>query len=173
MKEIGRYCFYDCVNISHISLPDTITKIGPSAFERSGIEKIILPKKLRSLGSKAFYNCFKLDFVYFNNQFLEIIQNNTFENAKMSEIILPKYCRYIGISAFSGCRNLRRVDLSTEITHIYEKAFYNCRKLDQIELPDSIVHMGENSLGNCLYLKNIKLPKNISRLLIKDDIFGF
>ena len=33
LQKIGRYAFYNCISLSNITLPSTITEIGDNAFD--------------------------------------------------------------------------------------------------------------------------------------------
>ena len=75
-------CFSSCSNLHSISLPNSITGIGPSAFANTKLAKITLPNSLTTIGSSAF------------------------ANTKLDQIVLPNSLTTIGSSAFFKCRNL-------------------------------------------------------------------
>lgn len=75
-------CFSSCSNLHSISLPNSITEIGPSAFANTKLANITLPNSLTTIGSSAF------------------------ANTKLDQIVLPNSLTTIGSSAFFKCRNL-------------------------------------------------------------------
>lgn len=75
-------CFSSCSNLHSISLPNSITEIGPSAFANTKLAKITLPNSLTTIGSSAF------------------------ANTKLDQIVLPSSLTTIGSSAFFKCKNL-------------------------------------------------------------------
>lgn len=60
---IGEYMFNQCKNLEYISLPNSITKISPYSFSKSGLKKIEIPDKVSTLGFDAFAYCNALDTV--------------------------------------------------------------------------------------------------------------
>jgi Listeria-Bacteroides repeat domain (List_Bact_rpt). len=54
--EIPEEAFSDTPSLKTLVLPETITKIGISAFDQSGIEEITLPSNLETIGNLAFRN---------------------------------------------------------------------------------------------------------------------
>jgi len=60
VKEISNKAFYECTNLKSIIIPESVGKICSEAFAGSGIESLVLPKKL-DFGEKAFSNCDNLE----------------------------------------------------------------------------------------------------------------
>ena len=65
VSSIGNYAFYDCYNLTGISVPEGVTEIGDYAFEYCGLASIDLPLSIASIGSSAFSSCYNLRFVYY------------------------------------------------------------------------------------------------------------
>jgi hypothetical protein len=69
ITAVGDFTFYrnntvTYGNITSVTLPDTITTIGKSAFRNTGIEELHLPENLTTLGVLVFDNCKSLDEIY-------------------------------------------------------------------------------------------------------------
>ena len=63
--EIYEYAFYENTNITSVTIPDSVTSIGSSAFSScSSLTSITIPESVTSIGSSAFYGCYKLVEVY-------------------------------------------------------------------------------------------------------------
>ncbi|MBP3324509.1 MAG: leucine-rich repeat protein [Clostridia bacterium] len=65
VEVIGANSFRGLVNVKEIILPESITTISDVAFWGSGIEKIIFPKNVSSIGKYALYNCENLTEIIF------------------------------------------------------------------------------------------------------------
>ena len=104
VKGIADRAFYNCNNLSSISLPNTITSIGSSAFEGcTNLSSISLPNTITSIGSNAFKDCASLCSIAIPDN-VSVIENCTFEGcASLLSISLPNTITSIGSSAFSGC----------------------------------------------------------------------
>lgn len=65
IKEIGKaqandndeYVFSECQNLKHVVFSEQIETIGLNAFDRSGIESLILPKNIKYIAFRAFAGC--------------------------------------------------------------------------------------------------------------------
>ena len=60
MKEIPEKMFYNVDLSRGIDIPESVTSIGVSTFERSNLKEIHLPEGLTYLGPHAFANCWSL-----------------------------------------------------------------------------------------------------------------
>ncbi|MBQ6966707.1 MAG: leucine-rich repeat domain-containing protein [Lachnospiraceae bacterium] len=75
--------FSDCISLKSVTIPSNVVSIGMSAFSRSGIETIYLPKSLKTIDSGAFYEASALKDVYYEGtesdwKSISIGNNNTF-----------------------------------------------------------------------------------------------
>jgi hypothetical protein len=60
VTTIGNYTFHSCDQITSITLPESMTRIGDFAFSFSGITSIVIPEGVTSIGASAFYYCEEL-----------------------------------------------------------------------------------------------------------------
>lgn len=49
--------FRGCTSLKGVKLPESLTELTGATFERSGIEEIVLPEGILTLGDTNFYNC--------------------------------------------------------------------------------------------------------------------
>ena len=117
---------------------------------KSELLRIVLPKKLKSIGDSAFKNCYIATIEIPSG--IESIGEEAFANCESmnNELKFTSALQSIGRSAFSGCRSLKGVDLS-ELENIEwgESVFANCYALSEIVLPKKVssipASMFENS----------------------------
>ncbi|MDE7209106.1 MAG: leucine-rich repeat domain-containing protein [Clostridia bacterium] len=57
VKIIGEYAFANCNHLYNIEIPDGVIEIEEAAFYSSGLEKIVLPSSVISIGKRAFEYC--------------------------------------------------------------------------------------------------------------------
>lgn len=54
IKKIGDFAFSGCTSLVSVSLPDSLTCVGSSAFATTGIEHLHLPKNVKKIDLGAF-----------------------------------------------------------------------------------------------------------------------
>lgn len=103
VTKIGEKAFFDLpVTVSKVIFPDTVIEIGESAFESNRLENIKLPKSLKFIRKRAFYNSIYLKKIEFPCS-LEYIGENAFSSceALSGDTVLPKTLKKCGDYAFT------------------------------------------------------------------------
>ena len=87
VKTIGCNAFYNCTNLSDISIPSSISWIGDYAFYHCvNLTNITIPNGVTILGSYAFSGC-----------------------SSLTRVNIPYNVTSIGSGAFSGCSGLTEI----------------------------------------------------------------
>ena len=87
-----------------------VVAIGESAFYESSITSIEIPASVKTIGNRAFQNCYSLISVTFDEgSKLTSIGNNAFENSGIESISIPASVVKIGYQAFYNCSSLTSV----------------------------------------------------------------
>ena len=69
VTSLGDYCFYRCFGLTSITLPSSVTSLGEYCFSWcSGLTSITLPSSVTSLGENCFYGCSGFETVYFKGK---------------------------------------------------------------------------------------------------------
>lgn len=72
VETIEHNAFNGCLSLKEIDLPQTLHKIESGAFARSGLAHITLPSDLRRIQTHAFSNCFDLKYCYLSRSIDDI-----------------------------------------------------------------------------------------------------
>lgn len=108
---------YDGLDLYDIVVPEDITFIGQSAFEKCiKLKRVEIKGKVKKIDSYCFYDCENLE-----------------------EVILPDGVESIGFCCFLNCKNLKNINLPDTVKFIGYRAFSNCENLASIIIPDSFV----------------------------------
>ena len=129
---IGESAFYNCTNLTSITIPNSVTSIGgSSAFQNcSGLTTVKLGKHVTTIGQYAFKNC------------------------GITNLIIPDSVTTISQSVFEGCSGLTSVTIPDSVTSIGQSAFYGCSGLTSITIPDSVTSIGDHAFADCYSLTN-------------------
>ncbi len=158
LKVIGDRAFKGCSSLTgtdaqgNLELPDTLEKIGDSAFYKcNGIEKVNVGQGLLSLGGAAFYGLRDLKEVVLSPELEEIGGNAFYGCDALPKIVLPYSLVEIGNSAFKDCTALEIVYFGSETEQNYQNAklnyigisaFENCSALTSFTTPYSLEKIG-------------------------------
>ncbi len=103
-KEIRRYFGND----SEVTIPDGVTSIGGSAFNRYGMPEVtavIIPESVTSIGEYAFGNCSLTSIII--PESVTSIGRDAFRNCNLTALVIPQNVTSIGKLAFEGNKNLK------------------------------------------------------------------
>lgn len=162
VEEINAYAFGSCENLVSISIPDSVTEIGQSAFAGTGITSIALPDAITVIPESAFESCKNLEQVTLG-QYVETIKLSAFGSCEsLTTIILPNSVKTLENFVFSQCRKLKSVQLNDGLTAIGAGVFDRCWELTSITIPDSVTTFGSNIFSDCRKLQEVNLPSKMS-----------
>ena len=60
VEIIGDLAFFGCSELESVTPPETLTTIGPAAFNGTAIKEIVIPASVTTIGQEAFANCTSL-----------------------------------------------------------------------------------------------------------------
>lgn len=142
VTSIGDRAFYDCNNLTNITIPNSITSIGVSAFYRCmALTSVVIPNSVINIGNSAFNAC-----------------------TTMTSLTLGNSVTTIGESAFSSCRSLTNILIPTSVTTIGNSAFSGCNSIMNIEFPNSVTSIGSSVCSNCSSLKCVTIGESVSKI---------
>ena len=188
ITHIGAGAFWTKNYIEEISIPDTVTSIGASAFRglQSYLKTITIPDSVRSIGDYAFVSCGKLTSVRLGTGLTYLgqyafqycvalkqirvpagvkrLRQGTFSQCKELESVQLDGVRSIEEDAFLSCKKLKRVKLPNTLERIEEYAFLSCESLVTLNLPSSLREIGYNAFGSCKALTGVVIPEKVTEL---------
>ena len=88
VTSIDDFAFYSCSRLSIVTIPESVTSIGNSAFGGCGMTSITIPKGVTFIGISGFYNCsFLTEITYLADEPIkvdyEIFSDETYETATL------------------------------------------------------------------------------------------
>ena len=117
-SEIGINAFYNCINLTSISIPESVLSIGNYAFFLcSSLASITFPQNLTKIGNYAFLGCTSLTSIIFPQALTEI-GNYAFNSCSINTILIPPMVRLLGYRSFYNCNNLTTIYWNTEVAAI-------------------------------------------------------
>ena len=143
----------------------TVTSIGDFAFfDCSDLTSITIPDSVRSIGSNAFDRCTSLTSVDFGeNSLLTSIGNYAFRDcSSLTSITIPEGVTRIGDYAFQDCSSLTSITIPEGVTRIRDCTFYQCSNLTSITIPSSVKSIGFSAFDYCYALAEVYNYSNVT-----------
>ncbi len=79
VKVLEKGLFWECKNLKKVKIPQSVKEIEDKVFMSSGLTGITIPKKVESIGKKAFADCVGLKEVTFEGTNTESIGKDAFK----------------------------------------------------------------------------------------------
>ena len=153
---IGDYSFYNCSNLTSITIFDGVTSIGSSAFYGcSGLKEV----HIADLAAWC-----TIEFSDFSSNPLYYAHNLYLNDSLITDLIIPDSVTSIGGSAFSGCSGLTSVTIPDSVTSIGSSAFSGCSGLTIVTIPDSVTSIGGSAFRDCSSLTSVAIPDSVTSI---------
>jgi len=173
ITSIAAYLFQYCSGLENIIIPNTVTTIGSLAFVGcSNLKSVQLSADLTSIGEEAFYSCASLSDLVIPDK-VTSIKKSAFQNcSSLKTIVIPKSVNSLGTFAFYGCSALETATLPSQITSIPNSLFSGCSSLKTIAIPNTVKTIGSSAFANCKALENFTFPNGSSVETINSSAFS-
>ena len=147
---IAANAFFDCKELSSITIPKSLMFVGQDAFTLTFIKKV----NISDLSAWCNINFFPYSNPLYNSYLF-------LNDEPLTELVIPENVKSISDYAFYGCNNITSIIIPDSVTSIGKNAFSRCYRIESVTFGKGINKI-ETGLFNNHVLKKIYIPKNIT-----------
>lgn len=155
---IGNNAFRNCSNLTRVSMPTSISRIGANAFYYAGLTSLSIPTAVTIIGEKAFYHC-----------------------SQLTSLNIPVNVTSIGNRAFEGCygvtslswnarecwtngamhtQDISQVSIGGSVK-VLPSSFLYGSQISNVYMPSSVEYIGSHAFCGCHNLTSVSIPVNV------------
>ena len=176
VTKIGDDAFKNCVDLTSVTIPNSVTEIGERSFYQCSLQSLAIPASVTSIGEEAFLGCSHLATI-------TVDENNTVYDSRggckaiirksdntllfgCKNTVIPSSVTAIGDYAFRSCTGMTTLEIPMGVRSIGQDAFDYCTNLASLTIPASVTSIGVNAFMECDALTSVTVawvtPLNIS-----------
>ncbi|MBQ4565622.1 MAG: leucine-rich repeat protein [Oscillospiraceae bacterium] len=122
--------------------PDTRLIAGSAFYGCTGLTRVTLPQSLTAIGPESFYYCISLERLYIPDRVL-LIEESAFQHcAAIQTISIGSGVRSIGEKAFAFCGALEQVTIGSSLRTLGSYAFADCDRLTRVRFYGAAPELG-------------------------------
>ena len=132
-----------------------VTQIGNNAFKGTAITEADIPETVTKIGSSAFSGCSKLTKITLHEGLIEI-GYHAFASMPITEIYIPSTLTSVDYPFYS-CDSLATINWSKDITAIPNSLFAACGGLTEVDIPETVKKIGSSAFSGCSKLTKMNI----------------
>ena len=192
VTSIGHGTFYECKELTSVTIPEGVTNIGFDAFcGCTNLTQVKIPDSVKYIEPYAFRDCPESLFDTKTIPGVKLVDGwvvgfadevppcldlkgargiadralcSNWREYKVERITIPASVKCIGYEAFSYCRDLTNVNIEVGVKEIRGDTFAGCVRLESITIPDGILKIPWGMFQSCERLRKVVLPDSVTRI---------
>ena len=165
VTSIGASAFYQCDELEAITIPAGITVINDSTFYKcESLESVTISGEITSIGASAFAFCESLGSITLPDTCQSIGEDAFTCCYELYSITLPSGLTSIGSGIFSYCQSLGTITVPAGVTTIPARAFFQCSALETVTISNGVQAIEGYAFQTCQNLKSIHIPASVNSI---------
>ena len=164
VTSIGKSAFEDCSKLDSLTIKGVATSmIGASAFAGcTSLTSLSLVGSFQTIGDFAFADCGMTSLTI--DATITSIEKYAFSSSSLTSLSLTGNVQKIGDYAFANCTSLTSLSLTGNVQKIGDYAFSSCSSLNTVTFPKSPTSIGSHAFDSCTSLNPIEIPGTVTEI---------
>lgn len=165
LRSIPEHAFENCISLSSVNIPSTVTSLGEFAFRgTSSLENITIPEQCNVIGQYCFYKCGVTSLKIPDN--VTELRGEMFRDCKnLQSIELPPFLSVnFDEHAFRECISLKSIKIPEGVDIISPYCFRNCSTLCDVQFPSTLKQIGNNAFAFCPAITSLTIPEGVTTI---------
>ena len=164
VTSIGKSAFEHCSNLDSLTIKGVATSmIGAYAFAScTSLTSLSLVGSFQTIGDSAFVNCGMTSLTI--DATITSIEKYAFSSRFLTSLSLTGNVQKIGDYAFANCTSLTSLSLTGNVQKIGDHAFDSCSSLNTVTFPKSLTSIGSYAFDSCTSLNSIEIPGKVTEI---------
>lgn len=159
VTKIAYYAFYQCTELTSITIPSSVASIESSAFDGcTGLSKVIVEDLA------AWCNISLTSSSISSNPLLYAHHLYNENGNEITDFVIPSSVTSIRDNVFLGCTGLTSITIPNSVTAIGNNAFSGCTGLTNVTLPNSVTAIGSSAFSGCTGLTNVTISNSVTTI---------
>ena len=169
---IGNLAFYQCTELTELTIPSSITYIGDTSDPRNayvfdGCNENVF-KKVKISDLEAWCKITFADNSYANP--LKKAHHLYLNESEITDLVIPNTITTLGTFQFESCYGITSLTIPSTVTNLGLATFYDCRNLTTVNIAPGLTTIGVNMFLWCEKLTSINIPNTVTT--IQNGAFG-
>ena len=177
ITTIGNSAFRGCYSLDSMNIPKTVISINESAFNGCGLKKVTIPSSVQTIGSCAFRFCVNIPLIELSES-VKSIGGGAFIGCNISVSSQNPYFTVIDSVLYNSNQTSLLQSFSTSknftipstVSSIEPYAFID-RPIVSIDIPSSVTSIGNGAFFDAFNLKTVTIPSSVTS--IGDSTFAY
>ena len=153
LKKIGVMAFFHNSVLTGVSLPEGLTAVGDYAFEYSDLRWMRIPSTLTAIGREAFAFTKISAFFCAGGTSFRAVDGVLYSYDKKTLVVYP------------SARATMVLEIPAGTETISVTAFKSCAALTNVTLPEGLTTIGANAFEECVSLSGVTIPESVTSIV--------